>query len=85
MQPKGCCALCAYLLSDADLAKEAKRPGAYPEALMADAIGVDVNWLMSFSQGFDGEELANENRAAYRIGQALWRLFSGDSNEEEAS
>ena len=66
------CVICALLLGE-------KVPTSAPgnklllEDRAAAILDVSRDWVISLLQGFDGDELSNENRTAYRIGQKLWK------------
>ena len=68
------CPVCALLLGE-------KVPTSAPgnklllEDRAAAYLDVTRDWVISLLQGFDGDELSNEGRTAYRIGQKLWKEF----------
>lgn len=70
-----CCLLCALVL---DLkVKITPGEGSDVEGQLFEALGVDNrNWVISLTQGWDGESNCNGENGAYKMGQHFWRLFS---------
>lgn len=70
-----CCPLCAVLL-----AKNISLIEKDPEGKMAEILDTELDWVISFFQGWDGDEACNGHLSAYRIGKRLWREFAEDEN-----
>jgi hypothetical protein len=58
------CPLCAFLESRSITLAESD-----PEGKMAEILGVEREWVISFLQGFDGDD--EEKNHAYRIGRRI--------------
>lgn len=68
------CPLCALLLGE-NLPTSASGERSLLEDRAASYLDVTRDWVVCMLQGFDGDELSNEDRTAYRIGQKLWKEF----------
>ena len=64
------CPLCAISVVNSIPTSEPDLTGKAAEAL-----GVSEDWILSFFQGYDGEELLNGEKVAYRMGRKLWGKF----------
>ena len=67
------CPVCACLLSEKE-STAVLTSEFLLEEMVAEALGVDLDWVISYLQGFDGDEAcANGNTAAFRLGKKLWK------------
>lgn len=71
-----CCPLCAVLL-----VKDISLIEKDPEAKMAEIFDVTSDWIVSFLQGWDGDEPTNATLSAWKIGKRLWKIFENKENE----
>jgi hypothetical protein len=77
---RGRCALCALLLDQRESVATKEL-----EATAADLLGVHYDWIMSFLQGWDGDDgCTNGYTRAYVLGKKLWNEFRPLDQEASA-
>lgn len=75
------CPVCACLLAEKESTAVLTNEFILEE-MVAEALGVDTDWVISYLQGYDGDEgCSNGNTTSFKLGKKLWK----DLGEETAT